>query len=84
MRPSSLSIPETMDAAVRTKLPRHCVHLHAKPSSTISAESMPVTDSYTDGEPTRLVVAGGPDLGCGSLAQRRRLFANEHNNEHSS
>jgi 4-hydroxyproline epimerase len=33
-----------------------------------------VIDSHTAGEPTRLVIAGGPDLGGGSLAERARLF----------
>lgn len=33
-----------------------------------------VIDSHTGGEPTRLVIAGGPDLGTGSLAERRELF----------
>lgn len=36
---------------------------------------MKVVDSHTEGEPTRLVVEGGPDLGGGPLAERRRLFA---------
>ncbi|MBZ2177496.1 MAG: proline racemase family protein, partial [Acidobacteria bacterium] len=27
---------------------------------------MDVIDSHTGGEPTRLVIAGGPDLGSGS------------------
>lgn len=39
---------------------------------------MQVIDSHTEGEPTRLVVAGGPDLGSGPLARRRRLFAERH------
>jgi 4-hydroxyproline epimerase len=30
-----------------------------------------VIDSHTGGEPTRVVVAGGPDLGRGSMAERR-------------
>ena len=30
-----------------------------------------VIDSHTGGEPTRVVVSGGPDLGRGSLAERR-------------
>ncbi len=30
-----------------------------------------VIDSHTGGEPTRVVVAGGPDLGGGTLAERR-------------
>jgi proline racemase len=33
-----------------------------------------VVDSHTGGEPTRIVIAGGPDLGRGSLVVRRDLF----------
>ena len=33
-----------------------------------------VIDSHTGGEPTRVVVSGGPDLGHGSLVQRRQVF----------
>ncbi|HEY2862176.1 MAG TPA: proline racemase family protein [Casimicrobiaceae bacterium] len=33
-----------------------------------------VIDSHTAGEPTRVVVSGGPDLGDGSMAQRRDRF----------
>jgi 4-hydroxyproline epimerase len=33
-----------------------------------------VIDSHTGGEPTRVVVTGGPDLGRGSLVQRRTVF----------
>jgi 4-hydroxyproline epimerase len=33
-----------------------------------------VIDTHTAGEPTRLVVSGGPDLGTGSLHQRRDVF----------
>jgi proline racemase len=33
-----------------------------------------VIDSHTGGEPTRVVVAGGPDLGSGPLAARRARF----------
>ncbi len=33
-----------------------------------------VVDSHTGGEPTRLVIAGGPDLGSGPLAERRARF----------
>ena len=39
---------------------------------------MRVIDSHTEGEPTRLVVAGGPDLGCGSLVERRRIFGERY------
>jgi len=33
-----------------------------------------VIDSHTGGEPTRLVLAGGPDLGAGPLAERVQRF----------
>ena len=32
-------------------------------------------DSHTEGEPTRVVIEGGPDLGSGSLMERRSRFA---------
>ncbi len=37
-----------------------------------------VIDSHTGGEPTRVVVSGGPDLGTGSLAERRTVFRERH------
>jgi 4-hydroxyproline epimerase len=37
-----------------------------------------VIDSHTAGEPTRVVVAGGPDLGRGPLSRRREIFRREH------
>jgi 4-hydroxyproline epimerase len=40
--------------------------------------AMRVIDSHTEGEPTRLIVEGGPRLGHGPLAVRRRLFAQEY------
>lgn len=36
-----------------------------------------VIDSHTEGEPTRLIVEGGPPLGDGSMAERRHRFATE-------
>src|SRR5262252_7114928 len=47
----------------------------------MSAEGFPrvgIIDSHTGGEPTRLVVSGGPDLGIGSLAQRLERFRHDH------
>ncbi len=41
-------------------------------------EQVRVIDSHTGGEPTRIVIAGGPDLGAGPLSDRRRLFAERH------
>jgi 4-hydroxyproline epimerase len=37
-----------------------------------------VIDSHTGGEPTRLIVSGGPDLGTGSMADRLRQFRQQH------
>lgn len=37
-----------------------------------------VVDSHTGGEPTRVVVAGGPDLGPGTVAERLKRFRAEH------
>ncbi len=37
-----------------------------------------VIDSHTEGEPTRVVISGGPDLGGGSLADRARRLREEH------
>lgn len=43
--------------------------------STMSAmKTLNVIDSHTGGEPTRLVVSGGPELGGGALAQRLDVF----------
>jgi len=37
-----------------------------------------VLDSHTGGEPTRLAIAGFPELGSGSMADRKRRLAEEH------
>src|SRR4029077_12100947 len=37
-----------------------------------------VIDSHTGGEPTRLVIAGGPDLGNGPLSERLERFRRDH------
>ena len=33
-----------------------------------------VIDSHTEGEPTRLIIEGGPDLGSGTMEERRGIF----------
>lgn len=38
------------------------------------ARRVSIIDTHTGGEPTRVVISGGPDLGHGSLADRRSLF----------
>jgi 4-hydroxyproline epimerase len=37
-----------------------------------------VIDSHTGGEPTRVVVSGGPDLGVGRLSERVERFRSQH------
>ena len=37
-----------------------------------------IVDSHTGGEPTRLVLAGGPDLGGGPLSERAKVFTEKH------
>jgi 4-hydroxyproline epimerase len=39
---------------------------------------IPIVDSHTGGEPTRLVLSGGPDLGSGPLSERLQLFQRDH------
>jgi 4-hydroxyproline epimerase len=46
--------------------------------------SIDVVDSHTEGEPTRMVIAGGPELGRGSLAERRARMAAEHDSFRSA
>ena len=48
-----------------------------KRMSAISTRSISILDSHTGGEPTRVVLAGGPELGSGPLAARRDRFQNQ-------
>lgn len=54
------------------------------PSNRAPVSSVQVVDSHTAGEPTRVVVAGGPELGNDSLAERARRFAAEHDDFRSA
>ena len=44
----------------------------------MATQRIRVFDSHTGGEPTRLVIEGFPDLGRGSMAERRERLAREH------
>ncbi len=37
-----------------------------------------IIDSHTGGEPTRVVTAGAPDLGTGTMAERLEIFRSRH------
>ena len=39
---------------------------------------IPIIDSHTGGEPTRVVLSGGPDLGGGSVAEQLAVFRGRH------
>jgi 4-hydroxyproline epimerase len=43
-----------------------------------SSSRLQVIDSHTGGEPTRVVIAGGPDLGAGTVAERLARFRDQH------
>ena len=45
---------------------------------TLSTKTINVIDSHTGGEPTRIVVSGGPDLGGGSLVERMDRFGQQY------
>ena len=38
-----------------------------------------VIDSHTGGEPTRVIIEGGPNLGSGPISERARLLESKHN-----
>ena len=45
-------------------------------SLSTSLSEIVVIDSHTEGEPTRVVVRGGPDLGCGTITEKLDRFRN--------
>ncbi len=50
----------------------------------MSVSRVRVVDSHTAGEPTRVVIEGGPNLGDGPLAQRLERFRHNHDPFRSS
>lgn len=44
----------------------------------MSQAPLHIIDSHTEGEPTRVVVSGGPDLGNGPLSEQARLLRENH------
>jgi 4-hydroxyproline epimerase len=43
----------------------------------MASHRISIIDSHTAGEPTRVVIAGGPDLGGGPIAERRTRFRDQ-------
>lgn len=46
--------------------------------STTPLQRAAVIDTHTGGEPTRTVIAGGPDLGTGTVAEQLAVFRTRH------
>lgn len=53
-------------------------------TGNLSVQTIRVIDSHTGGEPTRLVVSGGPDLGSGPLSHRLERFRTRHDDFRSA
>jgi len=49
-----------------------------------SRQRVRVIDSHTGGEPTRVVLSGGPDLGNGPFAERLECFRKQHDSFRSA
>jgi len=45
---------------------------------------IPIIDTHTGGEPTRVVIGSGPDLGGGSVAERLQVFRERHDHFRSA
>lgn len=71
--PKSSSEPRTGAKTPRLSIPK------MGPMKTIQ-----IIDSHTGGEPTRLVTAGGPDLGSGPLAERLEILRTRHDDWRAS
>lgn len=50
----------------------------------MSTRKIHVIDSHTGGEPTRVVIEGGPHLGTGSMAERLERFRTDHDSFRSA
>lgn len=44
----------------------------------MSQTPLQIIDSHTEGEPTRVVVSGGPDLGSGTMAEKSKCLREKH------
>lgn len=56
---------------------RGCVRHGRRPHPVTVKHRISILDTHTGGEPTRIVVEGGPDLGLGPLPDRARRFRDE-------
>ena len=45
---------------------------------TMNMSAIQIIDSHTEGEPTRIVISGGPNLGGGTMAEKSKKLREEH------
>lgn len=69
-------------AAVQPTHSRTCPH--AANFHHAGVRRISIIDSHTGGEPTRVVVVGGPDLGHGPLPERRERFQRDFDHRRST
>ena len=55
-----------------------------RPQESAALNRVRVVDSHTAGEPTRVILDGGPDLGDGSLSERRELLCTRYDHFRSA
>ena len=59
----------------------YCSSLHKMGGTLLNTQntrSIRVIDSHTGGEPTRVVIDGGPELGRGAMAERLEILRDRH------
>ena len=44
----------------------------------MSQVRLQVIDSHTEGEPTRVIISGAPDLGTGTMAEKAKRLREQH------
>jgi 4-hydroxyproline epimerase len=70
-------IPRNLVLTIASFAPLGEAIFHFLKVQDAALEPISIIDTHTGGEPTRVVYAGGPDLGMGSLAERRDRFRAE-------
>src|SRR5690349_9194766 len=71
--------------AARRKRPANAARREtARRMTDLPVRRVRVIDSHTGGEPARVVISGGPDLGAGPLPTRLEHFRTHHDNFRSA
>jgi 4-hydroxyproline epimerase len=77
---STLHLGAISSPGVRLESESDEVELYDSKSANSAAtiRRIQIVDSHTGGEPTRLAIGGGPDLGDGPIADRLKLLQSQH------